>query len=130
MTNATMVAARNFNSRQLITITLSKILKLVKSTVVLLMRPLGRMRLGRFTRGNMHRGKTPKPNPKPKPKNMGQYNGNDDPEEWSLDNEEENSFTATTEDPNPDCGWYKKPMKKYPKGIAYWYNPKRPKNKY
>ena len=29
-----------------------------------------------------------------------------------------------------DSGWYKKPMKKYLKGIGYWYNPKRPKDKY
>ena len=57
ITNATMVAARNFNTRQLTTITLSKTLKLVKSTAVLLMIPLGRMRLGRFTRRNMHRKK-------------------------------------------------------------------------
>ena len=130
MTNAVNMAARNFNTRQLTIKILSKTLRLVKITAELLMVPLKRMMPGRFKRRNIHGEPSPKPIPKPKPKNMGQYDGNDDPGEWSSDNEEENNISATTEDPNPDCGWYKKPMEKYPKGIAYWYNPKQPKNKY
>ena len=124
MTNAIKMAASNFNIKQLITKNLSTTLKLMRVTAELLMKPFKRMKTGRLSRRNVRK------NPRLKPKNMGQYDGNDDPEEWGTDSEEENSFTATTEDPNADCGWYKKPMEKYPKGIAYWYNPKRPKDKY
>ena len=126
MTNATKMAASNFSTKQLITKTLSKTLKLTRVTSELLMKPFKKMKIGRLSIRNACKN----PGWKQKPRNMGQYDGNDDPEEWSTDSEEENSFTATTEDPNADSGWYKKPMKKYPKGIAYWYNPKRPKDKY
>ena len=118
------MAASNFNIRQLITKTLSTTLKLMRVTTELLMIPLKRMKIGRLKRRNVHK------KPRPKPKNMGQYDGNDDSEDWSTDSEAENSFSATTEEPNVDCGWYKKLMEKQPKGIVYWYNPKRPRDKY
>ena len=124
MTNAIKMAASNFNIRQLITKTLSTTLKLMRVTTELLMIPLKRMKIGRLKRRNVHK------KPRPKPKNMGQYDGNDDSEDWSTDSEAENSFSATTEEPNVDCGWYKKLMEKQSKGIVYWYNPKRPRDKY
>ena len=105
MTNATKMAASNFSTKQLITETLSKTLKLTRVTVELLIKPFKKMKIGRL-------------------------NIRSDPEEWSSNSEEENSFTTTTEDLNANSGWYKKPMKKYPKEIGYWYNPKRPKDKY
>ena len=126
MTNATKMAASNFSTKQLITTTLSNTLKLTRVTLELLINPFKKMKIGRLNIRSARKNQRWKQ----KPRNMGQYDGNDDPEEWSSDSEEENSFTATTEDPNADSGWYKKPMKNYPKGIAYWYNPKRPKDKY
>ena len=126
MTNAIKVAANNFKTKELISKTLSKTLKLTRATLGLLFEPFKRMKIGRLKIRSARKN----PGWKQKPRNMGQYDGNDDPEEWSSDSEEENSISATTEDPNADSGWYKKPMKKYPKGVGYWYNPKRPKDKY
>ena len=120
LTNAIKMAASNFNIRQQITNTISKTLNLIRATLELLFEPFKRMKIGRLNIKSARKN----PRRKQKPRNMGQYDRNDDPEEWSSDSEEENSFSTTTEDPNADSGWYKKPMKKYPKGIGYWYNPK------
>ena len=126
LTDATKMAAKNFNNKELLCKTLNKTLEAMKFILRLLLEPIRRMKIGRLKvkSARINQGKTHKP------RNIGQYDGNDDPAGWSSDSEEENSFTATTEDQNADCGWYKKPMKIHPKGIGYWYNPKRPKEKY
>ena len=40
------------------------------------------------------------------------------------------SINDLYEEENDNCAWYEKQMEPYPKGIGYWYNPKRPKTKY
>ena len=129
MTNAIIMAARNFNIRQIVNKIGNTIEKLTKTVLEVLLTPLRRMGVGRLTGRYVHRNK-PATKPATKPTNMGQYDGNDDPEYWSSDNEEGNSFSNNTITPNADCGWFKSPTVERPKGIAYWYNPKRPKNKY
>ena len=63
-------------------------------------------------------GSPPRKRKKAQDENIGQYDGNDDPNDWSSDSDDENPPPAPTTDP-ADCGWYKKPMPKIQKGIAY-----------
>ena len=119
------MAITNFNINQLITKTLNLGSRQLIRVFILLLSPIRKMRIG-------NPGKCG-PNRKGSPANhkIGQYDGSDDPNDWSSESDEENSSSsADMGDMNADCGWYKKPMPKYPKGIAYWYNPKRPKDKY
>lgn len=124
MTNAIITAAKNFSIEQTTTTILELSIGLMVTIGVYLLFPFRKMNIGR-----------PKPPnkqeiPKSKHKYMGQLDGNDDLEYTSSENEDENSFTAHTEEREGNYGWIKKPTEKYPKGIGYWYNWKRPKNKY
>jgi len=125
MTNASLVAAKNyFYIHKITTNAPSVILRILKTTVNLLGKPFRMMRMGKTY--SVFPGKKEKSNHK----NIAQYDGNDDPNDWSSDSGDENSQPANVENPDAEYGLYKQPMPKYPKGIAYWYNPKRPKNKY
>ena len=68
MTNATKMAASNFSTKQLITKTLSKTLKLTRVTSELLMKPFKKMKIGRLSIRNACKN----PGWKQKPRNMGQ----------------------------------------------------------
>ena len=106
MTSASLAAARNFYPRQLITITMNIALGLIVSTAKILLIPFKRMK----TRSPPRPGK--KKRPMQDDQNIGQLDGNDDPANLSSESEDENSFSASTQEPNADCGWYKKPMEK------------------
>ena len=124
LTNAIFMAATNyFYTKEHINIALSILSTTIIKTVTLLITPFRRMKFGKMG------GSPPKKRKKAQNENIGQYDGNDDPNDWSSDSEDENPPPTTTTDP-ADWGWYKKPMPKTQKGIAYWYNPKRPKDKY
>ena len=68
MTNAIKMAASNFSTKQLITKTLSKTLKLIRVTLELLIEPFKRMKIGRLNIRSARKN----PRWKQKSRNMGQ----------------------------------------------------------
>ena len=124
LTNTIQMAKTNFNATQLVTKTLHVSSKNLIIMLAPLLSPFRRMRIGNHRRSSQRR-KWDLNNEK-----IGQLDGSDDPNDWSSDSEEEDNSSADMGYMEADSGWYRKPMPKFPKGIAYWYNPKRPKNKY
>ena len=124
LTNAILMAATNyFYIKEHTTNALSTLTTAIIKTVTLLIAPFRRMKFGKMG------GFMPRKRKNTQDKHIGQYDGNEDPNDWSSDSENETPPSTPTTDP-ADCGWYKKPMPKIQRGIAYWYNPKRPKDKY
>ena len=124
LTNAIFTAATNyFYIKEHTTNAISTLTTVIIKTVSLLKAPFRRMNFAK-------RGRSPpRERKKAQDKNIGQYDGNDDPNDWSSYSDDENPPPAPTTYP-ADSGWFKIPMPETKKGIAYWYNPKRPKDKY
>ena len=124
LTNAILTAATNyFYIKEHTTNAISTQTTIIIKTVTLPRTPFKRMKFGKMGRS------PPRERKKTQDINIGEHDGNDDQNDWSSDSDDVNPPPAPTTYP-ADNGWYKKPMPETKKGIAYWYNPKRPKNKY
>ena len=125
LTNALSTAATNyFYISQLVKLALNVGLKLTMKMITLLATPFRKMKIGTPGASPRYRKR------EKKDQNIGQVDGSDDPNDWSSDNDSQNTSTPDLGVQDAEYGWVKKPIPKQPKGIAYWYNPKRPKDKY
>ena len=97
LTNATLTAATNYFYIKEHTTNILSILKtIIIKTVTLLIAPFRRMKFGKMG------GSPPRKKKKTQDENIGQYDGNDDPNDWSSDSDDENPPPAPTTEP-ADC---------------------------
>ena len=121
MRNAIKLAARNLSITKTIKFILIQMTNTIRGATKIMITPFRLMTKQKQIRKDLMYRKSREHS------NIGQYDGNQDLDGTSS--EEENSFTASGEEGSMDCGWYKRQMETYAKGVGCWYNPKRQKNK-
>ena len=90
LTNAILTAATNyFYIKEHTTNALSTLTAAIKKSITILITPFRRMKFGKMG------GSPPRKRKKAQDENIGQYDGNDDPNDWSSDSEDESPPPGT-----------------------------------